>query len=149
MSSVSAALAVLEADDTLVAAATGGIYDLDETGPNGISRTTTPAAFDDNEIIKPCVLLKLRSATPDGFLVDEAAQYVSVREVLEAWFYQDSGYDSINTMRDRVFTLLHAQQLSGTFMVLWAGDVRNQRDTNLDANVERSEFAVHTYKSGA
>jgi hypothetical protein len=147
VSTVSAAKTILEADETLAAAATGGIWDLDEAGPNGINRTTTPDAFDDNEIIKPCVLLKLRSATPDGALEDEGAQYVSVREVLEVWFYEDDGYSNINTMRDRVYTLLHATQLTGTFKVLWAGDVRNQRDTELDANVERSEFAVHTYKS--
>jgi hypothetical protein len=147
VSTVSAAKTILEADETLAAAATGGIWDLDEAGPNGINRTTTPDAFDDNEIIKPCVLLKLRSATPDGALEDEAAQYVSVREVLEAWFYEDDGYSNINTMRDRVYMLLHAIQLTGTFKVLWAGDVRNQRDTELDANVERSEFAVYTYKS--
>lgn len=144
---VSAAKAVLEADITLSTVATGGIYDLDEAGPNGISRTITPSAFDDNEVIKPCVLVKLRSATPDGELEDEAEQYVSVREVLEVWFYEDSGYSNINTMRDRVYTLLHATQLLGTFKVLWAGDTRNQRDTELDANVERSEYAVYTYKS--
>lgn len=147
MSTVSAAKAILEADATLVAAATGGIYDFDETGANGISRTTTPDAFDAHEMIQPCILVKLRSATPDGALQDEAEQYVSVREVLEVWFYEDSGYSTINTMRDRVYTLLQNVQLSGTFQCIWAGDVRNQRDTDLDASVERSEFAVHTFKS--
>lgn len=147
MSTVSAAKAILEADATLTAAATGGIYDVDEAGANGISRTTTPGAFDANEMIKPCILVKLRSDTPDGELQDEAEQYVSVREVLEVWLYEYSGYSTINTMRNRVYTLLQNVQLSGTFQCIWAGDVRNQRDTDLDANVERSEFAVHTFKS--
>ena len=147
MSALSAAKAILEADTaTLVAAATGGIYDLDETGPQGINRTLT-AAFDANEIIKPCILLKLRSSEPDPFLADEGARYVGVREMLEVWFYEDDGYSNIETMRNRVFSLLHAVQLSGTFMCLWAGDVRNQRDTELDANVERSTYQVTTSKS--
>jgi hypothetical protein len=137
----------LEADVTLLATATGGVYDLDETGPLGINRTTTPAAFDANEIIKPCVLLKTRSSEPDQSLVDEGARYQSVSEMLEVWFYEDSGYSNIETMRDRVWVLLHAVQLSGTFMCLWAGDVRNQRDTDLDANVERSVYQVATKKS--
>jgi len=147
VSVVSAAKAILEADATLVAAATGGIYDLGETGPNGISRTTTPDAFDDNEMIEPCILVKTRGSTPDGALVDEAEQYASARQVLEVWFYEHSGYDNIDTMRDRVYTLLHAVQLADTFRVLWAGDLGQQRDTDLDASLDRSEFAVHTYKS--
>lgn len=148
MSTVSDAKAVLEADTAiLVALATGGIYDYAETGPDGISRTTTPSAFDDNEIIKPCILLKSRGAVPDLALTDEGTQYLSVQEALEVWFYEDTGYTSIEAMRDRVYTLLHATQLANTFKLLWAGDVRSQRDTNVDANVERSEFTVHTFKS--
>jgi hypothetical protein len=50
-------------------------------------------------------------------------------------------------MRNRVRVLLHAVQLSGTFKCYWAGDMRSQRDTDLDANVERSDYVVHTYKS--
>jgi len=147
VSVVSEAKTILEADVALVALATGGIYDYAETGPNGISRTTTPDAFDSNEIIEPCILLKSRGSTPDLQLVDEGTQYLSTREALECWFYEDTGYANIEAMRDRVYTLLHAVQLAGTFKMLWAGDVRNQRDTDIDANVERSEFTVHTFKS--
>lgn len=147
MSVLSAAKAILEADATLLATATGGIWDFDETGRLGINRTTTPAAFDANEIIQPCVLLKLRSSEPDQALVDEGARYQSVNEILEVWFYEDTGYSNIETMRDRVWALLHAVQLSGTFMCLWAGDVRQARDTDLDASVERSVFQAVTKKS--
>ena len=147
MSALSAAKAILEADATLLITATGGVWDFDETGRLGINRTTTPAAFDANEIIRPCILLKLRSSEPDQSLVDEGARYQSVSEALEAWFYEDTGYSNIETMRDRVWVLLHAVQLSGTFMCLWAGDVRQARDTDLDASVERSVFQVATSKS--
>jgi hypothetical protein len=147
MSVLSAAKAILEADGTLLASATGGIWDYDETGRLGINRTTTPTAFDSNGILKPCLLLKLRSSEPDGILADDANQYTSVREMIEVWFYEEGGYTNIETMRDRVHALLHAQQLTGTFQILWQGDLRNQRDIEIDANLERSEYLAITYKS--
>lgn len=147
MSALSAAKAILEADATLLATATGGVWDFDETGRLGLSRTLTPGAFDAGGRIKPCLLLKLRSSTPDHVLQDDAGQYSSVVEMLEVWFYEDAGYSQIDTMRSRVYALLHAQQLTGTFAVYWAGDVRGQRDVELDANMERSQYQVHTYRS--
>jgi len=147
LSALSAAKALLEADATLLATATGGIWDYDEAGRLGINRTTAGAAFDDNEVLKPCVLLKSRSSEPHPSLQDEGARYSGVTEMLEVWFYEDDGYSNIETMRDRVWSLLHAVQLEGTFMCLWAGDVRQARDTDLDASVERSSYQVVTYKS--
>ena len=94
MSALSAAKTILEADATLLATATGGVWDFDETGRLGLSRTLTGGAFDSNGILKPCLLLKLRSSTPDSILADDATKYVSVREMLEVWFYQDTGYSS-------------------------------------------------------
>ena len=148
MSALAAAKAVLEADATLLATATGGVWDLGEAGPNGLSRTTTGAAFDANEIIKPAILLKSRGERPDGQLVDEAEQYSSTREALEIYAYQDSGYDDIETMLDRCFVLLHAQQLSGTFMALWSGRSPQAPDEALGANVQRDEYIIHASKSG-
>lgn len=147
MSALSAAKTVLEADGTLLATATGGIYDYDETGRLGISRTTTPAAFDSNELIKPCVLLKSRSLRPDYILADDATQYVSAQEILEAWFYEDTGYTNILTMKARVYALLHTAALSGTFACYWIGDVQDQRDVDIDASVERSEYQVYLPQS--
>lgn len=151
MSALSAALAILVADTaTLVATATGGIYTPDTTGRLGINRGTVPGAFDSTTgNIKPCILLKLRSAIPDGLLRDDANQYSSVRQIIECWFYQHSGYATIETMRDRVYALLHARQLAGTFQVFWQGDIRGGgfRDLELDASVERSEYLALTKKS--
>lgn len=137
----------LEADATLLASATGGIYDFDETGRMGINRTNTPAAFDSNGIIKPCVLLRLRSSVPDGYLADDPTQYRSLRENIECWFYQDSGYTTIETMRNRVYALLHARPVTGAMQLYWTGDVRGERDTDIDASVERSDFQAVTYRS--
>lgn len=147
MSALSAAKAILEADATLLTTATGGVWDYDETGRLGLSRELTAAAFDTNGIIKPAVLLKLRSINPDYALADDANQYVSTREMLEIWLYQDTGYSAIETMKQRIHTLLHAKQLTGTFSCRWDGDLRPPRDTDLDANVDRVDFEIRSKRS--
>lgn len=139
--------AILDADATLLVTATGGIWDFEETGRLGINRTTTAAAFDANEIIKPCVLVKLRSEVPDLVLVDDASQYRSVIATYELWFYEDDGSALIDTMIARCYTLLHAVQVSGTFIVYWMGDAMLVRDDIIDANVNRSDYLATVRRS--
>ncbi len=136
---------LLEADTgNLVLLATGGIWDWDETGRLGINRsnTLTATAFDaTTKIIKPCLLLKLRSSVPFGGLADDPAQIVSARDMLEVWAYQHSGYATIKSMLTRVYTLLQGKQLGG-FACRWAMDIQPTRDTDMDASVERADYAV-------
>lgn len=139
------AKAILEADSTLVALATGGVWDWDETGRMGINRNNTAAAFT-NGIIKPCLLLKLRTSVPFGGIADDVTQIVSARDMLEIWAYQDNGYSTIKSMLDRVYTLLQGKQLGGA-ACRWAMNIQPTRDMDLDANVERSDFAVILLKS--
>lgn len=146
MSALAAAKAILEADATLLATATGGVWDYNETGRLGLNRELTPSAFADG-IIKPTILLKSRSINPDYILADDANQYVSTREMLEAWLYQDTGYSAIDTMKQRIHVLLHAKQLSGTFSCRWDGDLRPPRDTDLDANVDRVDYEIRSKRS--
>lgn len=147
MSTLSLIKARLEADATLLAIATGGVYDFDETGRMGINRTNTPVAFDSNGVIRPCVLLRLRTSVPDLALRDDPAQYTTLRENIEVWLYQDSGYTTIEAMRDRVYTLLHARPVANTFQLYWTGNVRFPRDPELDANVERSDYQAVSRRS--
>lgn len=142
MSSLSAAKTLLEADATLIALATGGVWDWDETGRMGINRsnTLTSAAFT-NGIIKPCLLLKLRSSVPFGDIADDAAQVVSARDMLEVWAYQDAGYSTITSMLNRVYTLLQGKQVGG-FSCRWQFKAQPPRDIEMDANVERDDYAV-------
>lgn len=149
MSALSAAKTVLEADSTLLATATGGVWDWDETGRAGINRTSTPAAFDSDGLIKPCVLLKLRSSIPDDFVTDEATQKVSYRQMIECWLYADPDYSAIETMSSRIYTLLHCKRLSGPFFFRWAGDIQGPRDLNLDAWVTRCDYQVNAIRTGA
>jgi hypothetical protein len=148
MSTQSVIKARLEADATLLAIATGGVWDYDETGRLGINRGNTTAAFDATTgVIKPCVLVRARSAVPDFILRDIDGQYNSVRQVVEIWMYQDSGYTTIETMKSRVYALLNATQVTGAFFVSWAGDIGEQFDYDLNACVERSDYLVNTYRS--
>lgn len=136
--------ALLAADATLVATATGEVWTLSDTGPDGLNRTTTPGAFDSSGRIKPTVLVRARSSGAEG-PADEGERYQPLREMVEVWFYEHAGYAEIEAMRLRVMTLLHEQQIAGTFAVQWAGDVRNQYDDALQEHVERSEYVVRTY----
>lgn len=144
---LASAKTLLDADATLVALATGGVWDWDETGRMGINRSNaaTSAAFTSG-IIKPCLLLKLRTSVPFGDIADDASRVVSTREMLEVWAYQDNGYSTIKSMLARVFVLLQGQQLGG-FVCRWALDVQPGRDTDMDASVERADYAVITMKS--
>lgn len=145
------AKAILEADTTpvtgLVTLATGGIWDWDETGRMGINRSNdaTAAAFA-NGIIKPCLLLKLRTSVPFGGIADDVEQVVSARDMLEVWAYQDSGYSTIKSMLARVYTLLQGKQLGG-FACRWALTVEPLRDLEMDASVSREDYAVFWLRS--
>lgn len=138
---------ILEADGTLLALATGGIYDFDETGRMGIGRSNsaTSAAFASG-IIKPCLLLKLRSSVVFGGIGDDANRISGARDMLEVWAYQDSGYSTITSMLARVYTLIQGKTLGG-FVCRWTMDVQPLRDIDLDANVQRSDYEVFWLRS--
>jgi len=131
---------LLEASGTLVTAATGGIHRLEDLGKLGLNRTLHPGSFT-NGIIKPTIVIRQRSNTPTYDIVDEANQLVSSRAVVELWFYQSSGYTTIGTMRNLVYPLLHDKRV-GTGRCMWIWEVLLERDSNLDASVERADFEI-------
>lgn len=143
MSLIDDAQTLLLADAELVALATGGIVTTDDVGRLGLNRTSYPAAFDAKGRIKPTVLLKLRDAVADYEAADDVLQEVSARQVLECWLYQDTGFETIDAMAVRIYAVLHAIQLPGTWAVQWAGEYRIPiRDTDLDANMQRSDYRI-------
>lgn len=147
MTILSAIKTVLEADATLLATATGGIYDFNETGRIGVNRTNTPSAFDANGVIKPTILVRARALVPDFVLRDSSGQYSSARQTIEVYYYQDSGYSTIATLKDRVYALLHETQVTGAFLVSWAGGTGESFDYDINACVERDDYLVNTYRS--
>lgn len=149
MSAESAIKAVLEADATLLATATGGIYSFDEAGSEGLNRTTTPSAWDSNGVLKPCIMVSARQANPGYNVPDDGNQSMDVRQVVELYFFQFDGYSAIETMKSRCYVLLHAKRLSGPYRVDWAGDARLGRDLDLDCFVERVDYLTIYIRSGS
>lgn len=140
---------VLSADATLLALATGGVWSFDETGSEGINRTLTPAAFDANGILKPCVLVAARDANPGYNIADDSGQTMDVRQVVELYLFQFGGYATIESMAARCYVLLHAKRLTGMIRTEWAGDRRLGRDIDLDANVTRVDYLNIYIRTGS
>lgn len=144
---LAAAVAILAADATLLTTATGGVYNRTALGRMGLNRKNALAAtaFDAIKNIKPCVVMKLRSSSVVDGLGDDANRIVAQREMLEVWCYEHSGYGNINTIRSRIFTLLQGKQLGG-FECLWAFDAQQTEDLDIDACVQRIDYAVWSLK---
>lgn len=119
----------LAADATLLATLTGGVHQYSVVGLNGITRETVPAAFSSG-FLKPTALVKQRGLNPDFAVQDEITQKMSVRQVVEVWFYADSGagWAAIDTAMARVFTLLYGYTLPAAFPLQLVGVLDRMRD---------------------
>jgi hypothetical protein len=117
-------------DATLLATLTGGVFQYSSVGLAGITRETAAAAFDTAGFLKPCALVKQRGLIPDGNLQDEMTQQISVRQVVEVWFYTDSGagWSAIDTAMSRVFTLLYGYTFTGAFPAQLVNVLDRMRD---------------------
>jgi hypothetical protein len=125
--------AVLEADGTLMALLTGGVY-----AGGTINRQDTAGAFDGNKEIRPCALVNAESQAPAGPFKDSA------REVVRVFFYERSGYDAIDQAIERVYVLLHRQKVGASgWIMLHAGDVTDQVDQALDCSLAVSRYYKH------
>ena len=126
---------LLENDATLMATLTGGLHTKKE-----ISRQDTPAAFDGNGEIRPCGLLKFGTIAPHGPYDHSARLYFSVL------LYERSGYDDVETARERIYTLLHRQCVSPETGSCWtiehADDVLDQEDSALGCSLEITRYAA-------
>lgn len=138
--------AILDADATLDALLTGGIYTSSAVGPLGITRDTVPAAFDADGYLKPCALVRQRDRVPVGDVLDYDAKLESARQVVEVWLYDDqgNGYATLDSAAARIRTLLMGEQLTGSFelrLVLWM-DRRRDEGALAGAAMERLDFQV-------
>lgn len=115
--------AVLESDAAFMALATGGVHTAVEIG-----RKDTPAAFDANNEILPCCLIKFETTTP-------VAPYThSARAFVVFIFYQRSGFAAVDSMRQRVYALLHDICIDGlsAWSVRLADDSPDMEDPATD-----------------
>lgn len=139
---------LLLADSTLTATLTGGIFAKESTGVQGISRDTTPTAFDASGYLKPCALVRARDLTPDGNVQDGLEGIASAFQVVEVWVYADAGagYTAIDSAVDRIYALLQGYRPADAFPYEWAGTITHQRDTGVlnNAGLSRIDFAVYS-----
>lgn len=130
-----AVVTALTGDATLLATLTGGVYD--GRTVQEISRQNTPSAYDAWLDLKPCALVRGESQTPWGPLQHSTRLYVTV------WLYQQSGYTAIEAARERIYDLLHRNQLSTTEGIF---DVRHANDlTGLEVAELPAAMAVCRY----
>jgi hypothetical protein len=124
---------LLAADSTLLGYLTGGVHNAGTVGE--ISRQNTPAAYDANQELLPCALVKGEVDTPvTGPYDDAGAAYFVVI------LYQRAGADQIDLALNRVYTLLHNQKLGGTWRVWNVGDLLDQEDQALAARMHTSRY---------
>lgn len=141
--------AVLVADNGVTGANslfTGGIYTFNETGRTGISRQSTPSAYDVTTYhLKPCCVIRARARVSDSGPKDDASQVYSYRQVVEVWFYIDSSgsLSTLETAQARVFTVLAGKRIGTDKRTLrWVGDpVWDDREIALErAYALRSDY---------
>jgi len=122
---------VLTANTALMAILTGGVHiDVEE-----INTTNTPTAFDSNDEIKPCALIKLGTEIPTGPFVR------GVQTPIIIYFYQRQGFASIDPALVKAFDLLNETQTGdGVWNLQYSNTVFNQRDTALDCALSTLRF---------
>jgi hypothetical protein len=137
MSALVTALQVLQADAALEAILTGGIY-------NGllvpeITRQSAPAAYDEFAELLPCGLVQVESASPWGPHADSGRIYLVV------WLYAQHDYEALDAARDRIYQLLHREQLSsadGIYDCRHANDVMGAEMVALGVPTMLSRYVI-------
>lgn len=132
------------ADSTLMAILGGGVFTAGTVGDLGVTRETTPAAFDTSGYLKPSALVRQRGNVPDGNVRDGMAQVTSAIQVVEIYMYQDSGYDQIDLALARLYDLFEGYQFANSFPAELVNIIDRQRDTGAlaGASLARMDFAV-------
>jgi hypothetical protein len=138
---------ILNADATLLATLTGGVWKRELLGVEGISRQTAAAAFDSNGYLRPCALIAERATVPDGAVKDLMQRVISTRTVVEIYLYQDvsGGYTALDTAAARVYALLQGRQLTASFELELANVVGRWREMDgalKNACATRYDFLV-------
>jgi hypothetical protein len=137
-------LDLLKADATLTAlVASTYILDDDAVGRDGLKLANIKAA--NQPIASPAIYLHWSTENPFG---GRETVMNAVRGFLEVYFYQDTGYSTIEDARRRVWQLLHQKRVAMDdgylFAFVWAGDVTRRKDPAMDGvSMERTRFEYH------
>jgi hypothetical protein len=134
------------ANTAIMALLTGGIYQSGVIGVEGITRETTPAAFDSDGYLLPCCLVRQRDLIPTSEVLDYIAQIKSSNQVVEVWLYQDAPlYDVIDAASTLIYALLQGKPLPYSYELDLAHMVSRGRDGGslTNASLVRLDFAVY------
>jgi len=135
---------LLSGDGTLTGTLTGGVYSAGTVGE--ISRQTTPDAFDANEEVEPCGLLRFETDAPWGVHDASARLYFAVL------LYERVGSSAIDTARARIYALLHRQVVApdgdgGCWEIRHAGDTLDQEDPALGCGLAVCRYVATINKA--
>ena len=134
--------AALAADAELAGLLAGGIYAYEAIGRNGLSRVTTPGAYDEHGFLKTCAVVKVGEARAASGVRDAQS---GLRQRVEVYLYDDgdSGYGAICEGRDAVVGALDRRWVDGAGYVRCVGGVEDLRDAKLNnAALVRVDFEV-------
>lgn len=133
-------------DATLMLILTGGVFTSGVVGIEGITRETAAAAFDANGYLKPCALVKQRGNVPDGNVRDGLAQHTSAIQVVEIYFYADTGYTAIDSAMARSYVLFEGYSFADSFPVELSNVLDRLRDEGAlnNASMARQDWAVYS-----
>ena len=128
--------------DVLAALLVGGIYGYAQTGRNGISRVTTPDAYEAGGFLRACAVVKAGDAKNEAAIRDAQS---GMRQAVAVYLYDDgdNGYGAILTARDRALALLDRAWIDGVGFVRRIGSAEDGRDAKLNnAALVRIDFEV-------
>jgi hypothetical protein len=135
MSVTSEITTLLNADSTFKAAITAGAFDAVE-----ISRQLTAGAFDTNNEIKPCALVKTGQETKAG------NKNFAVQTTLTIYLYQRSGYVALDAGLARLYALLHQRHSLNVWEILFENEVARAWDDALNCSMAVQRYTMFRKK---
>lgn len=127
---------------------TGGIYAKSQIGKMGIDKnnSATSSAYvvaNGYPALQPLVVVRLRSLVPQGNRHDRNNQHAGARGTLELWFYDENNYTTIESARDRAYTLLQAKTIANVGLLSLDNRLLGQRAQDLnDAALLRDDYTI-------
>lgn len=140
---------LLDADVTLTALLTGGIYTNTTISEIAVNRHTSPSAFQPGNLsfLRPLLIINQRVERPMGGLADSDTSYQSTYQIVELWYYNDrgAGYATLDSAASRVYTLLNGERLTGAFDVRRISHLASRDSAYQNAPIINDEYAIVAY----
>lgn len=111
-------VAVLEADNELMALLTGGVYTYQEIGVEGFRRgaeSPTSAAFDENGELLPSALVRESGVVPFGNVRNPAKGFMAQTQLVAIYLHEMRGHEVITPASERIYELLENRRLVSTY----------------------------------